>query len=159
MTRKGLTLPAVALLAAFVGAGGLVLMPVQEAVAASGAEAPPSAEHGFLPGRHIEGRIAFLKAEIKITAAQEPQWDRVAAVMREDARQMDQALEQMRARSGQAQTAVARLEDRARFATMRAQQTQRFLDVFKPLYASLSSDQQKAADELLAHHWHHHHRA
>jgi hypothetical protein len=41
---------------------------------------------------------------------------------------------------------------------MRAQQGERFLASFRPLYQSLSDDQKKAADELLAHPRHFHRR-
>lgn len=37
-------------------------------------------------GQHIEGRIAFLKAELKITDAQTRQWDLYAAFMRDVAK-------------------------------------------------------------------------
>ncbi len=36
---------------------------------------------GAEAGKHIEGRIAFLKAELKITDAQSRQWDQFAAFM------------------------------------------------------------------------------
>jgi hypothetical protein len=106
----------------------------------------------FQPGRHIEGRIAFLKAELKITDAQQPQWDKVAAAMRDNARELDQAVGEMRASRDQPQNAMQRLEARARFAGLRARTTQRLADAFQPLYASLSDQQKPAADELLAHH-------
>jgi hypothetical protein len=106
----------------------------------------------FQSGRHIEGRIAFLKAELKITDAQQPQWDKVAAAMRDNARELDQAAGEMRAKRDQPQNAMQRLEARARFAGLRARTTQRLADAFQPLYASLSDQQKQAADELLAHH-------
>src|SRR5487761_1274171 len=37
---------------------------------------------------HVEGRIAFLKTELKITMAQSPQWDKFAAALRANARRM-----------------------------------------------------------------------
>ncbi len=37
-------------------------------------------------GQHIEGRIAFLKAELKITDAQTRQWDQYASFMRDVAK-------------------------------------------------------------------------
>jgi len=38
------------------------------------------------PGQHIEGRIAFLKAELKITEAQTRQWEQYATFMRDAAK-------------------------------------------------------------------------
>ena len=37
---------------------------------------------------HVEGRIAVLKAELKITEAQLPQWNAFADALRENARRM-----------------------------------------------------------------------
>jgi LTXXQ motif family protein len=107
---------------------------------------------------HTDGRLAYLKAELKITDAQAPQFERVAQAMRENATAMDQAMQRMRAGRDQQKSAVDRLEARTQFATLRAQSSQRFLDAFKPLYASLSADQKKAADEMLARHGHGHGR-
>ena len=49
---------------------------------ASSTAAPSEARHhamGRMPGQFVEGRIAFLKAELKITPAQEPQWQQLAS--------------------------------------------------------------------------------
>ena len=49
---------------------------------------------------HIDGQLAYIKAELKITAAQEPQWDVFAESFRQDkekqARACKAALEQSR---------------------------------------------------------------
>ena len=37
---------------------------------------------GHMPLKHIEGRLAFLKTELKITPAQEPQWTKFAESVR-----------------------------------------------------------------------------
>ena len=62
-----------------------------------------------------------------------------------------------------AMNAVERMEVRAQFAKIRAENQARLLTAFKPLYASLSPDQQQMANELMSGHggWHHgwHHRA
>lgn len=122
--------------------------------AAPAQQAAPHRHHGD----HIEGRIAFLQTELKITPAQQAQWDRVAAAMRSNSQAMHQAFEGMRANRATPQNAVQRLEARAQFATLRTQADQRFLEAFKPLYASLSDQQKQGADELFAHHGHFHRR-
>jgi hypothetical protein len=104
---------------------------------------------GRILGPHVEGHIAFLKAELGITDAQAPLWDKVAAAMREDVAEMTAAMPQA---DGQApQTAVAYLETRARLTALRAEGEARFLAAFRPLYEALSADQRKTADELLTH--------
>ena len=45
---------------------------------------------------HIEGRIAFLKAELKITDAQQPLWNAVADAMRASAQDMAAVMPLMR---------------------------------------------------------------
>jgi hypothetical protein len=110
--------------------------------------APPPRHERPLPSRHVEGRIAFLHAELKITSAQQAPWERVAAAMRANAQQMDQVAQQMRTTRDQPQSAVERLDQRARFIEARASTEKSFAEAFKPLYAVLSDDQKKSADEL-----------
>jgi periplasmic protein CpxP/Spy len=115
----------------------------------------PAYRH-FEPGRYIEGRIAFLKAVLKITPAQEAAWDKVAAAMRENVQEMRQMFERLHATRGHPRTAVERLELRAQFARLKATQSQRFVDAFRPLYASFSPDQKATADHLFGpHRWRH----
>ena len=156
-TRKP-ALAALALATALAGAAGLGTLPARDA-AAQATTAPQQTqapERHHSASRHIEGRIAYMKAELKITDAQAPQFERVAQAMRDNAKSVDQAMQQMRGNRDQPQNAVERLEARSQFASLRAQGSQRFLDAFKPLYASLSDDQKKAADEMLARHGHEH---
>lgn len=145
-------IPALAVLAAM--SGGLTLSVQQAAAQAASAPQPAQTQQPNRPPRprpdHTEGRIAFLKAEIKITPAQEAAWDKVAQAMRQDSQERRQSFEQMRTTHDQAQDAVQRLEARTKFAQLRIQESERFLAAFRPLYASLSDDQKKAADSLLA---------
>ena len=109
-------------------------------------------------GQLIDGRIAFLKAELKITPAQEPQWQQVAAAMRENANVLDRTI--ATARQDRAEMdAVQRLELREQFAKARADNDARLLAAFKPLYAGLSPEQQQMANRLVAAHHGWHHRA
>jgi LTXXQ motif family protein len=151
-------LPALALAVALAGTAGSAAFTARGALAQASTTAPQAQqqERRFDPGRHVEGRIAFLKAELKITDAQAPQFDRVAQAMRENAQQRHQLFEQYRANRDKPQTAVERLEARVQFGQLRAQQEQRFLAAFKPLYDSLSDEQKKTADELMASRGHHH---
>jgi periplasmic protein CpxP/Spy len=110
------------------------------------AAAPPHERP--LPSRHIEGRIAFMKAELKITGAQERQWDLVASAMRANAGRMDQLMQQMRGTRDQPATAIERLDQRARFTEVRLTNDKSFADAFRSLYQGLSDDQKKSADEM-----------
>src|SRR5258706_6979606 len=73
-----------------------------------------------LPGRHVEGRIAFMRTELKITDSQQAQCERVAATMRANAAQMDQMASQMRGSRGKPSTAIERLDRQAQIPDPRA---------------------------------------
>jgi protein CpxP len=104
-----------------------------------------------------EGRIAYLKAELKITPAQQAAFDRYAQVIRDNAAATQKTFQDMRGRRGQDQntSAIERVEQRAKMAQLRDQQEQQYLAAFRPLYASLSPDQKKVADNLAAPHFGH----
>jgi protein CpxP len=141
--------------------GGLAAYPTLEASAQTAA--PPSAAQPQRPprpprdpARHVEGRIAYLKAELHITPTQEPQWQKVADVIRQNAQQMRRDFEQRRANPSAAPNAVSRLEMRARFSAERSQATERLLAAFRPLYDTMSPEQKVAADHMMAPRWHGH---
>ena len=130
------------------------------APAEAGAASGPARHHAgarMMPGQFVDGRIAFLKAQLKITPAQEGQWQKVEAAMRENAKALDQTVASMRQKSGD-RNAVERLEMREQFIKVRADNNSRFLTAFKPLYGSLSPEQQQMADQLIGaaqHRWRH----
>jgi hypothetical protein len=112
----------------------------------------------------VDGRIALLKTELKITPAQEAQWQSVAAALRQNAQSLDEAAAAARPRRGAQMNAVERMERQGAFAKIRADNDARLLAAFKPLYAGLSPDQQHIANALMGGHhhgWRHgwHHRA
>jgi hypothetical protein len=131
-----------------------VLMPASSSAQQQAPTAAAPKPERPLPSRHVEGRIAFMRAELKITSAQERQWDLVASAMRANAQRMDQASQQMRADRGQAVSAIDRLDQRAHFTEVRATNDKSFAEAFRPLYQSLSDEQKKSADEMFG--WHHH---
>jgi len=101
---------------------------------------------------HVEGRIAYMKAELKITSAQQAAFNKVAQAMRDNAAEREKNFADMRANRGQHQSAVDRLENGQKLAQLRAHADQRYLAAFKPLYDSLSADQKQAADDMFAPH-------
>jgi hypothetical protein len=107
-----------------------------------------------LPGRHIEGRLAYLRTELKITDAQAPLWDKVAAALRDRATKMDAAIAAFRqARSDDTRPdLLGQMEGRIRSGEARIESDRAFLAAFRPLYAALSDDQKKTAEELFARH-------
>ena len=98
--------------------------------------------------RHVEGRLAFLKTELKITDAQLPLWNAVADAIRASAKSMgDIAVGMM----GGSQTATLpdKLAMREKMMAAHLEALQKFKAAVDPLYAALSEEQKKTADELL----------
>jgi len=131
---------------------------VQQTGPVDPAQAPRAHRH-FNPVRHIEGRIAYIKAELKITPDQQPLFDKLADALRANAQDKAAKFAELRKDAGKPMTAVDRLQMREKFSELRAQHTERTLAAFKPLYDSLTPDQKKVADEMMSHrsHEHHHH--
>jgi len=117
----------------------------------------------------VEGRIAYLKAELKITDAQASQWEPVAKAMRDQSAALkalhDQRPKRDRAERERALTAPETLARReamigmkTKVLAVRAEGQKQFTDAFTKLYAQLSDDQKKTADSLLTWHGRGHHR-
>jgi protein CpxP len=95
----------------------------------------------------VAQRIADLHSQLHITSAQEPKWNKFAAVMRNNARQLDQAYQQ-RADKLDSMNALQNMESYARIEKTRVNDVQKLVPAFRTLYASLSPQQKKTADEL-----------
>jgi hypothetical protein len=105
---------------------------------------------------HVEGRIAFLRTELKITDAQAPAWNAFADALRTNAQKLAEVRGSMMPRAGsgqqQAPTMAERLELQERWLLARLEGTRTIRSAVTNLYAALSDDQKKTADELLAPH-------
>ena len=106
------------------------------------------------PTERVEARLAYLKTALKITDAQQPQWDAYANLVRKDAQQMEQRFKSRRTgERGRAEhhraNAIERLERAQSFHAEAVTRINDMLSVEKPLYAVLSPEQQKVANEVL----------
>jgi len=105
-----------------------------------------------LPSERIEDRLSRMKSELKITAAQETQWNAYAETRRKHVREADKRMQERRAQMAESRdrprfNAVERMERRqARMAEMSARMADTLAAV-KPLYAALTPEQQKVFDE------------
>ena len=95
----------------------------------------------------VEQRIADMYATLRITQAQERQWNDFAQVMLDNAQAMD-ALAQKNAADTSTQDAEQILQSYAAITQQHAQNVQRLLPAFRTLYASLSPEQRKQADDM-----------
>ena len=98
----------------------------------------------------VEGRIAFLKAELKITDAQLPAWNAVAEAMRANAKDMGTMSSGMMTMMSQQAPLPDKLAAREKLMSSRLDALRKLKTAVAPLYAGLSDDQKKTADELMA---------
>ena len=96
---------------------------------------------------HIEGRLAYIKAELKITEAQESLWNTYAAAARDNANAMRaHCTTMMSRRSGL--SLPDRLEQHEQLMATQLDAIRAMNKALKPFYAALSDDQKKTADQL-----------
>jgi hypothetical protein len=109
------------------------------------------AQHGAMgmPFEHVEGRLAFLKAELKIADAQMPQWEKFAESVRSVARTVKGMMQQMMQGGARPTSAPALLDDYEKMLTLRLDAVRTIKAAFDPLYAALADEQKKVADVLL----------
>jgi hypothetical protein len=97
-------------------------------------------------GAHLEGRIAFLRAELDITDAQALQWEAFAQALRDSAAKLKQA--QAAASTGPIGF-VDRVERQEQWLTVRLEGLKAIKAAVAQLEATLSEDQKKTAETLL----------
>jgi hypothetical protein len=95
----------------------------------------------------VEQRIKELRAQLKITPAEETQWQQFAQTMRDNARDMDQALMQ-RAQQFPSMNAVEDMQSYEQIAEAHVQHLQKLLPAFQNLYTAMSPEQKTGADEI-----------
>lgn len=104
----------------------------------------------------IEGRIAFLRAELKITDAQAGAWNAFADTLRANAKKLGELRASMMGKSGDAQqqapTMADRLDRQEQWLLARLEGTRAMKASFTKLNEALSDEQKKTANEILAPH-------
>ena len=148
-------------------------------VAAASAADTASAPHAAPQRRafrsateRLEARLAYMRTALKITDAQQSQWDGFANVLRKHAGVMDERMGQRRAAMGERMkqrqaagaqhgaqrpehrhvSAIERLESTQQRMAARSARLNEVITAAKPLYASFSPEQKQVADGMLARH-------
>lgn len=145
---------------AFATTAIVALIAFPAAAASPGAGDPtavrPASQAGVAPAQPgpggnreatVEQRISDLHAKLQITAAQQPQWDQFAQVMRDNAQSIDEAF-QHRVQALPSLTAAENLQSYAQVAAEHAQETQKLVPVFQALYDVLTENQKHRADQV-----------
>lgn len=126
------------------------------------AQQPQQAQRPFSkPTERVEARLAYVRTALKITDAQQPQWNAYADSVRKEAAQREGRMAQWHDRFEQMRkdraagkpverpSALERLERAEKMHADAAARIGAHLAAVKPLYASLSAEQKKVADEVL----------
>lgn len=131
-------------------AAAVTLMPA----AASAQTAPPAASKSTpaqpaARSARVEARIKSLHDQLKITAAQEPQWDAVAQAMRDSAKNTG-ALIADRAKNAKSRTAVDDLHSYRAVIKSQLDGIDQLTTAFEALYSSMPDAQKRIADEVFS---------
>jgi len=125
-------------------------------MAGAGPCGPGMSEMGMATIDHVEGRIAFLRTELKITEAQAGAWNAFADALRANAKKLGEVRTAMmpQASGGEPQvpTMARRPDFQEHWLAARLEGTRTIKSAFAELYDALSAEQRKTADELLAPH-------
>jgi hypothetical protein len=98
---------------------------------------------------HVEGRLAYLKAELKITGAQESVWNAYAAATRDNAKDMLAHCNAMMSQHGPSAASLPdRLDQHVQLMQAQLDAVRAMDKALKPLYAALSDSQKQTADQL-----------
>jgi hypothetical protein len=99
---------------------------------------------------HIDGRLAYQKAELKITPTQESLWNAYAKAAHENADAMTaHCTAMMDSASAQALSLPDRLDQHEKFMETQIDAMKNLNKTLKPLYATFSDAQKKAADQMI----------
>jgi periplasmic protein CpxP/Spy len=114
------------------------------------ASSSPLAGHpvaGKTAQERVEQRIKELYSQLRITPAERPQWDQFAQVMRDNARDMDQAWLQ-RVNHVESMNAVQNMQSYEQIAEQHAQHVQKLVPAFQNVYNVMSEQQKQLADQV-----------
>jgi hypothetical protein len=102
-------------------------------------------------GEQVEGRLAFLKAELKIAEAQMPQWNTFADAFRSSGQKAAQHCTMMKEQRGStmAGSPVERLTRMEQHMKMHLENLGAIKTALQPLYSALSAEQKKTADQIM----------
>jgi periplasmic protein CpxP/Spy len=138
---------------AFVVLAATLSMSGAFAQTAASSAAPSSAAVEARAAQHeqrIEDRIAYLHSALKITADQEAMWKTFADQMRSNGQTMADLYKQ-RVEGETTRNALDDMKQYAQITQAHADDMQKLVTAFEPLYNSFSADQKALADKTFRH--------
>lgn len=103
------------------------------------------------PFAHLDGRLAYWRAELHLTDAQASQWDVFAKAVRENAGKLQPVMMSAMQTNGEL-AAPDQLDHRIAFLAAELDAIRAVQAAVKPLYDALTPEQKKIADGLMADH-------
>lgn len=100
----------------------------------------------------IAGRIAFVKAELKITDAQLPAWNAFAGALQANAAKLNDLMAKMRQMGGTQPTLSQRLDNQEQALAARLDGVRAVRTAFAGLLGVLTDEQKKVAEEIVPFH-------
>jgi hypothetical protein len=97
----------------------------------------------------VDGRLAFLKAELKITDAQSAAWNKLADAIRTSVRNRTERMRGRWSQDDSGKSLIERLEAREQYMTAHLEELKQIKAAWSELYQSLSESQKKEADEIV----------
>ena len=95
----------------------------------------------------VEAHIKQLHTQLKITQAEDKDWNQFADVMRTNARDMQAAMQE-REQQYPSMNALQNMESYQKLAETHAEHLQKLVSAFETLYNSLPDQQKKVADQV-----------
>ncbi len=102
------------------------------------------------PGKHVEGRLAFLRAEIGITEAQAPAWTAFADAVRKSGKDMMASMPMMQQPKDAKADWLANLGRHEKTMAQHLEELRAIHKAAEPLYAQLNDEQKRIANDLMA---------
>ena len=96
----------------------------------------------------IEGRLAFLKTELKITDAQTAAWNQLADTIRTAAKHHNERMKTVFSGDQRSKSLPERLDAQEQFISIRLEEIKQIKTSLKSLYDVLSDAQKKEADDM-----------
>jgi hypothetical protein len=97
----------------------------------------------------VEGRLAFIKTELKITEAQTAAWNQLAEAIRAAAKNHNARMQAILSRQEKLKTLPERLDAHEQLMSARLDETRQIKGSLNALYAVLSDEQKKEADDIV----------
>ena len=142
---------AVAVLGALMLTGPLLPAQAQTSSTAAPTAAPTAKQRQAAAAQHeetVEQRIRTLHAELKITPAEESDWQAVAQTMRDNAAAITKLADEKASQSQQGMTAVDDLQTYMQFAQAHVDGLKNLMASFQTLYNAMPDPQKKLADQV-----------